>query len=216
LPLTNKRVLITAGPTYEAIDPVRFIGNRSSGKMGIALAIESANCGAKVDLVLGPSVLDCAHTNIKVHRVQSASEMFTKVDGLFSESDISIFAAAVTDYAPKNQKLQKIKKSKNSISLDLEQTKDILSLMSSRKKVSQFIVGFALETENEIENAKSKLISKKLDMIVMNSLNNKGSGFELNTNKITIIDKTNSITDFKLKDKKEVAKDIIKMILKQI
>ena len=216
LPLTNKRVLITAGPTYEAIDPVRFIGNRSSGKMGIALAIESANCGAKVDLVLGPSVLDCAHTNIKVHRVQSASEMFTKVDGLFSESDISIFAAAVTDYAPKNQKLQKIKKSKNSISLDLEQTKDILSLMSLKKKASQFVVGFALETENEIENAKSKLISKKLDMIVMNSLNNKGAGFEFNTNKITIIDKTNSITDFKLKDKKEVAKDIIKMILKQI
>ena len=216
LPLNNKRVLITAGPTYEAIDPVRFIGNRSSGKTGIALAIESANCGAKVDLVLGPSVLDCVHTNIIIHRVQSASEMFTKVDDLFSESDISIFSAAVADYTPKSKELQKIKKSCNSISLHLEKTKDILSLMSSKRKTSQFIVGFALETENEIENAKSKLISKNLDMIVMNSLNNKGSGFEFNTNKITIIDKTNSITDFKLKDKEEVAKDIIKMILKQI
>ncbi|MDC0204411.1 bifunctional phosphopantothenoylcysteine decarboxylase/phosphopantothenate--cysteine ligase CoaBC [Flavobacteriales bacterium] len=216
LPLNNKQVLITAGPTYEAIDPVRFIGNRSSGKMGVELAIEAANCGAKVDLVLGPSALDCVHTNIKVHKVQTSSEMFTKVDGLFSESDISIFAAAVADYAPRSQERQKIKKSSKSISLDLEQTKDILSLMSSKKKESQFIVGFALETENEIENAKSKLISKKLDMIVMNSLNNKGAGFEFNTNKITIIDKTNAITNFKLKDKKEVAKDIIKMILKQI
>jgi len=215
LPLSNKKVLITAGPTYEAIDPVRFIGNRSSGKMGIALAIESANSGAKVDLVLGPSALDCEHTNIKVHKVRSASDMFIKVDSLFSESDISIFAAAVTDYTPESKEPQKIKKSSNSISLDLKKTKDILSLMSSRKKASQFVVGFALETENEIENAKSKLISKKLDMIVMNSLNNKATGFEFNTNKITVIDKTNSITDFKLKDKKEVAKDIIKMILKQ-
>ena len=141
--------------------------------------------------------------------------MFIKVDSLFSESDISIFAAAVTDYTPESKEPQKIKKSSNSISLDLKKTKDILSLMSSRKKASQFVVGFALETENEIENAKSKLISKKLDMIVMNSLNNKATGFEFNTNKITVIDKTNSITDFKLKDKKEVAKDIIKMILKQ-
>jgi len=216
LPLSNKRILITAGPTYEAIDPVRFIGNRSSGKMGIALAIESANCGAKVDLVLGPSALDRTHTNIIIHRVQSTNEMFVKVDDLFSGSDISIFAAAVADYTPKNKELHKIKKSNNSMSLDLEQTKDILSLMSSKKKASQFIVGFALETENEIENAKSKLINKNLDMIVMNSLNNKGAGFEFDTNKITIIDKSNSITDFKLKDKKEVAKDIIKMILKQI
>ncbi len=215
LPLYNKRVLITAGPTYEAIDPVRFIGNRSSGKMGIALAIEAANCGAKVDLVLGPTAFNCMHTNIKVHKVQSARDMFTQVDGLFSESDISIFAAAVADYAPKSKELQKIKKSSNSISLDLKKTKDILSLMSSRKRASQFVVGFSLETENEIENAKLKLISKKLDMIVMNSLNNKGAGFEFDTNKITIIDKTNAITDFKLKDKKEVAKDIIKMILSQ-
>ena len=215
LPLSNKRVLITAGPTYEAIDPVRFIGNRSSGKMGIMLAIESANSGAKVDLVLGPSALDCEHTNIKVHKVRSASDMFTKVNILFPESDISIFAAAVSDYAPKKED-HKIKKSSNLLSIDFEQTKDILSLMCTRKKESQFVVGFALETENEIENAKSKLDSKNLDMIVLNSLNNKGAGFEFDTNKITIIDKANTITDCKLKDKKEVAKDIIKMILKQI
>ena len=214
LPLHNKRVLITAGPTYESIDPIRFIGNRSSGKMGVALAVESANCGAKVDLVLGPSKIDCLHSNIKLHRVQSASDMLTKVDSLFSDSDISIFSAAVADYKPKNRKLHKIKKSNDIISVDLEKTKDILSLMSLKKKPSQFIVGFSLDTENEIENAKLKLIRKNLDMIVMNSLNNKGAGFGFNTNKITIIDKKRSITDFKLKDKKEVAKDIIKMVLK--
>ena len=216
LPLNNKNVLITAGPTYESIDPVRFIGNKSSGKMGIELAFEAANSGAMVDLVLGPSALDCIHTNIKVYRVKSASEMFAKVDSLFSKSDISIFAAAVSDYTPKSQELKKIKKSSNSISIELEKTRDILSLMSSRKTELQFIVGFALETENEIENAKLKLHNKKLDMIVMNSLANKGAGFEFNTNKITIIDKMNSITEFNLKDKKEVAKDIIKMILKKI
>jgi phosphopantothenoylcysteine decarboxylase/phosphopantothenate--cysteine ligase len=216
LPLNNKRVLITAGPTYEAIDPVRFIGNRSSGKMGIALAIESANSGAKVDLVLGPSALYCTHSNIKVHRIQSASEMHTKVDALFAKSNISIFAAAVADYAPKTPAKQKIKKSSDSFSLDLEQTKDILALMCAKKTSTQFVVGFALETENEIENAISKLDRKNLDMIVLNSLNNKGAGFECDTNKITIIDKANNITDFKLKDKSEVAKDIINMILKQI
>jgi phosphopantothenoylcysteine decarboxylase/phosphopantothenate--cysteine ligase len=216
LPLNNKRVLITAGPTYEAIDPVRFIGNRSSGKMGIALSIESANRGAKVDLVLGPSALYCTHSNIKVHRIQSASEMHTKVDALFAKSNISIFAAAVADYAPKTPAKQKIKKGSDSFSLELEQTKDILSLMCAKKTSTQFVVGFALETENEIENAMSKLDRKNLDMIVLNSLNNKGAGFECDTNKITIIDKANNITDFKLKDKSEVAKDIINMILKQI
>ena len=217
LPLTNKKVLITAGPTYEAIDPVRFIGNRSSGKMGVALAYEAANNGASVDIVLGPSYQVCVHSNIKVHQIESASDMYTKVKSLFSKSDISIFSAAVSDYAPVKKESQKFKKSNsNVLSIKLKQTKDIITMMSKNKKNNQFIVGFALETDNELSNAKSKLLNKKLDMIVMNSLNNKGAGFEFDTNKITIIDKENSITHFKLKDKNKVAKDIINSIIDKI
>ena len=213
LPLTNKRMLITAGPTHEPIDPVRFIGNRSSGKMGIALAIEAANQGAKVDLVLGPTSLDCKHKNITIHKIETAEQMYRKVDAIFDTTDISIFAAAVADYTPEVVAKNKIKKSDTSLSLLLKKTTDILAAMGGKKRANQVIVGFALETENEIANAQKKLNCKNLDMIVLNSLNNKGAGFQHNTNKITIIDKENNITDYELKDKSEVAKDIINKII---
>ena len=213
LPLSNKEVLITAGPTYEAIDPVRFIGNRSSGKMGISLALECANNGAKVNLVLGPSHIAVKHSNISVSKVESASEMFKMVNSYFESSDIAIFAAAVADYTTSIVAKNKIKKSDEKLTISLLKTTDILSEMALKKTAKQFVVGFALETENELENAKEKLKSKNLDMIVLNSLNNKGAGFEHNTNKITIIDKQNNIFDFELKDKSEVAKDIIAKIM---
>ena len=213
LPLSNKEVLITAGPTYEAIDPVRFIGNRSSGKMGIALALECAKNGAKVNLVLGPSHIAVKHSNISVSKVESASEMLKIVNSYFKSSDIAIFAAAVADYTPSIVAKNKIKKSDEKLTISLLKNTDILSEMALKKTAKQFVVGFALETENELENAKEKLKSKNLDMIVLNSLNNKGAGFEHNTNKITIIDKQNNIFDFELKDKSEVAKDIIAKII---
>jgi phosphopantothenoylcysteine decarboxylase / phosphopantothenate---cysteine ligase len=213
LPLSNKKVLITAGPTYEAIDPIRFIGNRSSGKMGIALALECAKNGAKVNLVLGPSHIAVKHSNISVSKVESASEMFKMVNSYFKSSDIAIFAAAVADYTPSIVAKNKIKKSDEKLTISLLKTNDILSEMALKKTAKQFVVGFALETENELENAKEKLKSKNLDMIVLNSLNNRGAGFEHNTNKITIIDKQNNIFDFELKDKSAVAKDIIAKIM---
>ena len=213
LPLTNKKVLITAGPTHESIDPVRFIANRSSGKMGIALAIEAANKGALVSLVLGPTHLECNHTNIKVYKVITASQMYEQVNACFSTSDIGIFTAAVADYKPNIVAKNKIKKSDNNLNISLEKTVDILAEMGNKKSDEQFIVGFALETDNEVENAKDKLKRKNLDMIVLNSLNNKGAGFQHNTNKITIIDKANNISNFELKDKSEVAKDVIDKII---
>ncbi len=213
LPLSNQEVLITAGPTYEAIDPVRFIGNRSSGKMGIALALECANNGAKVNLVLGPSSIDIKHSNICLHKVESAYEMFNIVDDYFKSSNISIFTAAVADYTPKHVSKEKIKKLDDNLTIQLTRTNDILSEMAFKKTEKQFIVGFSLETNNELRNAKDKLKSKGLDMIVLNSLNNSGAGFDYNTNKITIIDKQNNIFDFELKDKTEVAKDIVLKII---
>jgi phosphopantothenoylcysteine decarboxylase/phosphopantothenate--cysteine ligase len=209
LPFSNKNVLITAGPTYESIDPVRFIGNRSSGKMGIALAQEYANNGAKVNLILGPSNLRVQHTNICVHKVDSCNEMLKVVSDNFSNSQISIFAAAVSDYAPKFVSKEKIKKKQSDFTLTLSKTSDILSIMASKKKKDQFVVGFALETENELENAIKKLKAKNLDMIVLNSLNEDGAGFDNNTNKISIIDKQYNKFDFDLKEKSEVAKDIV-------
>ena len=208
----NKKVLITAGPTYEPIDPVRFIGNHSTGKMGVSLALECANNGAKVNLIMGPSHIDINHFNIKVHKVNTANEMLSFVKEYFSESDISIFAAAVSDYKPEIVANKKIKKSNESFKIKLVKNIDIAALMGLNKKPNQFVVGFALETENEIENAKNKLINKGFDMIVLNSLNDKGSGFGYNTNKITIIDSNFNIDNFMLKDKSEVAKDIITKI----
>ncbi|MAW21723.1 MAG: bifunctional phosphopantothenoylcysteine decarboxylase/phosphopantothenate--cysteine ligase CoaBC [Flavobacteriales bacterium] len=213
LPLSGIQVLVTAGPTYEAIDPVRYIGNRSSGKMGIELALECANNGAKVNLVLGPTHLECKHPNIIIHRIESAKEMYDVVKKHFINSKISIFAAAVSDYSSEVISENKIKKSQKRISISLIKTIDILSEMSSCKKDSQFVVGFALETENEVKNAKEKLKRKGLDMIVLNSLNNEGAGFQSDTNKITIIEKGNNIIDFDLKNKSEVAKDIVARII---
>ena len=212
LPFTGKNILITAGPTYEAIDPVRFIGNRSSGKMGIALALECANNGGKVHLILGPTHLECKHSNVNITRVESASEMFKSVDENFLDSDVSIFAAAVSDYTPESVSENKIKKKDETLSISFNKTKDILKEMGAKKKDSQFVVGFALETENEIENAQSKLKRKNADMIALNSLNNNGAGFKHDTNKISIIDE-NNITDFELKDKSEVAADIVAKII---
>ena len=211
--LSGKEVLITAGPTYEAIDPVRFIGNRSSGKMGISLALECANNGAKVTLVLGPSHIDVEHSNIIVHKVESANEMFKIADNYFPSSDISIFTAAVSDYKPSSFSNNKIKKTDKDLTMPLLRTIDILSVLAAKRTEKQFVVGFALETTNELKNAKAKLKNKDLDMIVLNSLNDRGSGFGHSTNKITIIDRKNNIFDFELKDKSEVAKDIITKII---
>ena len=212
-PLSDKTILITAGPTYEAIDPVRFIGNRSSGKMGIALAQECANNGAKVHLILGPSNISIKHSNINTYRVESADEMFDFTNNYFKISDISIFAAAVSDYKPSCISKNKIKKSDDKLSISFLKNIDILSEMASKKTSNQFVVGFALETNNELINAKEKLKKKNLDMIVLNSLNDENSGFKYNTNKITIIDKKNNIYCYDLKDKVEVAKDIINKII---
>ena len=215
LPLSGKKVLITAGPTYESIDPVRFIGNRSSGKMGIELAKVCANNGAKVNLILGPTHMNVKHPYISVSRIESADEMYSLCSENFESVDISFFAAAVSDFKPKNFFRSKIK-NQNNISFDCVKNVDILHEMSLRKKDNQIIVGFALETCNEIENAKKKLKNKNLDLIILNSLNDKGAGFNCSTNKISIIDKQNNIFRFDLKEKSDVAKDIINKLIEII
>ena len=212
LPLSGKKVLITAGPTYESIDPVRFIGNRSSGKMGIELAKVCANNGAKVNLILGPTHMNVKHPYISVSRIESADEMYSLCSENFESVDISFFAAAVSDFKPKNFFRSKIK-NQNNISFDCVKNVDILHEMSLRKKDNQIIVGFALETCNEIENAKKKLKNKNLDLIILNSLKDKGAGFNCSTNKISIIDKQNNIFRFDLKEKSDVAKDIINKLI---
>ncbi|MBW1297510.1 bifunctional phosphopantothenoylcysteine decarboxylase/phosphopantothenate--cysteine ligase CoaBC, partial [Aquimarina litoralis] len=211
LPLKGQKVLITAGPTYEAIDPVRFIGNHSSGRMGIELAKHAANLGAQVTLVLGPSSLSVNHGLINVISVVSAASMYEAVEKEFGNSDIAIASAAVADYRPKNVSDQKIKKSDSSFAIELERTTDILKWMGSVKK-DQFLVGFALETQNEEENAKAKLEKKNLDLIVLNSLNDKGAGFKAQTNKVTLINHKLEIKAFELKTKAEVAQDIFNEI----
>jgi phosphopantothenoylcysteine decarboxylase/phosphopantothenate--cysteine ligase len=215
LPLRGKKLLLTAGPTYEAIDPVRFIGNHSSGKMGFALAKEAANLGAEVFLIAGPSHLTISHSLVHRINVTSAQEMYTEAHNYFDQVDIAILAAAVADYTPKNVALEKIKKVDASLDIQLMPTKDILASLGSIKK-QQFLVGFALETNNELENAKGKLKRKNLDAIVLNSLRDKGAGFATDTNKITIIDKNLKKTEFALKPKSEVAKDIINEIIKKL
>ena len=211
LPLYRKKILITAGPTYEAIDPVRFIGNHSSGKMGYAIAEEAANLGAEVILVSGPTALQITHQNIKLVRVTSTQEMYEQVHQYYPEVNVAIAAAAVSDYKPKQIAHQKIKKSDAEISIELEKTQDILLSLGKAKK-DQLLVGFALETENEVENAKGKLARKNLDFIVLNSLNDKGAGFQAATNKIKII-YPDQIKEFGLKSKQEVAKDILNEVI---
>ena len=215
LPLKGKKVLVTAGPTYEAIDPVRFIGNHSSGKMGFAIASAAANLGAEVYLISGPSNQQIKHS--LVHRVDvvSAEEMYDASHIYFKDVDIAILSAAVADYKPKNSASQKIKKTDTTLELSLAPTKDILASLGAIKK-HQYLVGFALETNNEIENAKGKLKRKNLDAIILNSLQDKGAGFAKDTNKITIIDKEFNEKAFKLKSKVAVAKDIMNEIVNRI
>jgi phosphopantothenoylcysteine decarboxylase/phosphopantothenate--cysteine ligase len=212
LPLKGKKILITAGPTYEAIDPVRFIGNHASGKMGFDIANEAANLGAEVILVSGPTHLKVKNNSIKAINVFSAEEMYTACHEYFNNVDVAIAAAAVADYRPKNVAFQKIKKSESSFSIELEKTKDILASLGEIKK-NQFLIGFALETENEIENAKLKIQKKNLDLIVLNSLQDEGAGFGKPTNKITFIDKNFRIEPMELKSKEEVAIDILNKVI---
>ena len=212
LPLKNKKVLITAGPTYEAIDPVRFIGNHSSGKMGFSLAKEAAELGAIVTLITGPTAQIITHPNILIVNVVSTLEMFDAVKKYYLNTDIAIAAAAVADYKPEIQVLQKIKKKADLLTLNLIPTQDILAYMGSHKK-NQYLVGFALETNNAIENAKEKLYNKNLDGVVLNSLQDAGAGFSVSTNKITYIHANQSINKFPLQSKSDCAKVIFKQIL---
>lgn len=211
MPLFGKKVLITAGPTYEAIDPVRFIGNHSSGKMGYELAKTALSLGAEVVLISGPTHLRLSHTNLNLIFVKTADEMYEQALKHFQEVDILIAAAAVSDYKPKIVHDQKIKKTQDDLTLELVKNPDILKTLGE-KKTHQLLVGFALETDDEIKHARGKLIKKNLDFIVLNSLNDKGAGFKKDTNKISIITK-NNIKRFDTKEKAEVAQDIFKEIL---
>ncbi|MHA7844144.1 MAG: bifunctional phosphopantothenoylcysteine decarboxylase/phosphopantothenate--cysteine ligase CoaBC [Winogradskyella sp.] len=215
LPLHGKKVLITAGPTYEALDPVRFIGNHSSGKMGFEIAKAAANIGAEVILVSGPTHQTITHSLVSVKPVVSAEDMYNEVHKHFETSDIAILSAAVADYRPKNVADQKIKKKDATFTIELEKTKDILKSLGEIKN-NQYLVGFALETNNELEHAKGKLKSKNLDLIVLNSLQDKGAGFGVSTNKVTFITSSNDIIENPLKSKAEAAKDLMQQILKQL
>ncbi len=210
LPLRGKKIIVTAGPTREAIDPVRFISNHSTGKMGIAIAKELADNGAEVILVLGPVALEIPR-GIKVISVNSASEMYEATITNFDNASGAILTAAVADYTPEVVSSTKIKKSDNDINLALVKTKDIAASLGQIKKANQFLVGFALETNDEINNAKNKLKSKNLDLIILNSLNDEGAGFGTDTNKITFINHTET-TELPLKLKSALAKDIVKKI----
>ncbi|MEQ9299130.1 MAG: bifunctional phosphopantothenoylcysteine decarboxylase/phosphopantothenate--cysteine ligase CoaBC [Cyclobacteriaceae bacterium] len=210
--LKGKRVLITSGPTYESIDPVRFIGNHSSGKMGLALAEEAAMRGASVTMVSGPSGLSAKHPSISEWKVRTADEMYQATESEFPDADIAIFAAAVSDYRPENIAPQKIKKDDEQVVLKLVKNKDIALEMGKLKKEHQLTVGFALETEKEGANAQQKLKKKNLDLIVLNSLNDGGAGFSHDTNKITIFGIDDNGREFELKHKTQVAKDIFDRI----
>ena len=215
LPLHNKKFLITAGPTYEAIDPVRFIGNHSSGKMGFEIAEAAANLGAQVVLVSGPTNCKVQNKSIKVVDVLSAEQMYYVCHQYFFEADVMIASAAVADYRPKVVADQKIKKQEDSLTIELVKNKDILQSLGAIKQ-KQYLVGFALETENEIENAKAKIKKKNLDLIVLNSLQDAGAGFGGNTNKVTFIDNFDQIESMPLKSKEEVANDLMVKIIENI
>ena len=212
LPLKGQKILITAGPTYEAIDPVRFIGNHSSGKMGFDIALSAANLGASVILVSGPTHCKVSNPLIKVVSVVSAEEMYIACHQFYADVDVAIAAAAVADYRPKNVAQQKIKKAADDFVIELEKTKDILASLGEQKK-NQFLIGFALETENEIENATLKIQKKNLDLIVLNSLQDQGAGFSKPTNKVTFIDKFFNIEPMELKTKEAVADDILNKVI---
>lgn len=213
---SKKKILITAGPSYEAIDPVRFIGNHSSGKMGFALAEICLAKAWEVTLICGPTNLDLAHPNLNIIPVFSAEDMLLAVQENWKNADIGIFSAAVSDYRPEKLESQKIKKTEKTINLQLLKNPDIISWASENRGAKQFVVGFALETNNALEFALNKLESKKMDMIVLNSMEDKEAGFKKETNKITILDKNKGKYVFPAKSKREVANDIIDTILKLI
>ena len=215
LPLRGKKILVTAGPTYEAIDPVRYISNHSSGRMGYEIAKKAVELGAKVFLVSGPSNQEISNHSIDLLKVVTSQEMHAEVLNHFNDVDVVVMAAAVSDFKPKDFSNKKIKKGNIQPKIELEKTKDILLELGKLKK-NQFLVGFALENENEVENSIKKLKDKNLDLIVLNSLNDKGAGFGTETNKITIINKKEEKTNFDLKDKSEVAEDILNHIMTQI
>ena len=214
----GKKVLVTAGPTYEAIDPVRFIGNHSSGLMGIEIARAFADQGADVTLVLGPSAIRPERANINVLPVTSAKEMFEAATAAFKKADIAVLCAAVADFRPETAADQKIKKdpNKDEMILRLVKTEDILKTLGENKTDKQFLVGFALETENGLANAKKKLHTKNLDMIVLNTMNEAGVGFKTKTNKVSVIMRDDQVVDFELKPKREVAADILNVIYQSI
>jgi phosphopantothenoylcysteine decarboxylase/phosphopantothenate--cysteine ligase len=214
--LKGKNVLVTAGPTHEAIDPVRFIGNHSSGKMGFAIAESLAHLGAMVTVISGPTSLHTSHPNVNVIKVMSAEEMYEACVAVFPKMDIAVLAAAVADYKPFVKADQKIKKKDETLTIELTKTKDIAASLGKLKHNGQIIVGFALETEQEQENAIKKLESKNFDFIVLNSLKDTGAGFGHDTNKITVIDTNRTVLSFDLKSKKEVARDIVSVILNKI
>lgn len=214
--LKGKRVLVTAGPTHESIDPVRFIGNHSSGKMGFAIAEALANAGAEVNLVTGPTHEHTQHPRINVKPVTTAKEMFEACSVHFPTADITVLSAAVADFKPAVESGQKIKKRDANLTLELIKTDDIAASLGKVKHNGQIIVGFALETEDEHANALKKIASKNFDLIVLNSLNDQGSGFGHDTNKITIMDGKNKVKTFELKSKKEVAGDIVQAIIEKI
>ncbi len=213
--LKGKNVLVTAGPTYEAIDPVRFIGNHSTGKMGYAIAERLANLGAHVTLVSGPTAMHTSNPQVSVKKVMSAEEMYEVCVAVFPQTDIAVLAAAVADYRPTVKADQKIKKKDENLTIELTKTRDIAASLGKLKQ-KQVVVGFALETEHEQDNALKKLESKNFDLIVLNSLNDAGAGFGHDTNKITMIDRNGSVKKFDLKSKKEVARDIVSAILEKV
>ena len=214
LKLLNKKILITAGPTYESIDAVRFIGNYSTGKMGFALAKVAAKLGADVTLISGPTSLSMNDDYVKVINVITADQMFSEVKKHYESSEITIMSAAVSDFKPRSSFDKKIKKeNKNLLSIELVENVDILKYLGENKNNNQILVGFALETDNEVEHAKLKIQKKNLDAIILNSLNDKGAGFGHDTNKVTYINFSGTIQKFKLKLKDEVAKDIFDQIL---
>ncbi len=207
--LLGKKILVTAGPTYEALDPVRFIGNRSSGKMGYAIAEELAERGAEVILISGPTKLTTKHPSVKCYKVESAQQMFERTTAEFPKCDAAILAAAVADYRPKEVSDVKIKKKNSEMSLELEKTPDIAAHLGTIKQPHQRTIGFALETNDEFENAVSKLKRKNFDFIVLNSMRDKGAGFNSDTNKISIIFDETTFKTFEVKSKDDVAKDIV-------
>jgi phosphopantothenoylcysteine decarboxylase/phosphopantothenate--cysteine ligase len=214
--LKGKRLLVNAGPTHEPIDPVRYIGNRSSGKMGVAIADAAAEYGADVDLILGPVNIFPENKSVRVTNVITAESMARECLERFPSCDIAILAAAVADFKPESFSENKIKRGNNEMVIRLAPTIDIAAELGRKKSSRQLLAGFALETENEIENARSKLIRKNLDLIVLNSLRDKGAGFEHDTNRITLIDRNNNINKFELKSKKEVARDILNKLVSMI